>query len=235
MQHCSMHQKRGSAMWVKICGNTRLLDCLLAAEAGADAVGFIFAEGRRNVTANQVAAITWKLPDTVEKIGVFTSTDSRSITETSTTAGLTGIQLHGTYSPTLIREIRERLGAGNPVRVLQVVHWDLDIPSETQARAFTHIVTSISEDRLADSLLVDSRTAQKSGGTGRTFDWAAARSFLKQVSVPVIVAGGLQPENITAALQALQPWGLDVSSGVEDSPGVKNAEALRRFIETAKA
>ena len=90
-------------MWIKICGNTRLEDCLLAAELGADAVGFVFAEGKRTVTASQVAAITPHLPASLEKIGVFTSRDARrDHVGAGLGAGLTGVQLHGAYDPVLI-------------------------------------------------------------------------------------------------------------------------------------
>lgn len=221
-------------MWIKICGNTRLQDCLLAAELGADAVGFIFAEGKRTVTAEQVATITAQLPASLEKIGVFTSTDAGAIAQAAKTAGLTGIQLHGEYDPALVRAVRADMPAGRSMRLLQVVHWDLDRTAEDQLAQFATVVRRITTDGLADGLLVDSRTAQKSGGIGRTFDWLAVAPVLVEAGLPVIVAGGLNPGNVAVATETLKPWGVDVSSGVEDAPGVKNSEAQRLFVKSAR-
>lgn len=221
-------------MWIKICGNTRLQDCLLAAELGADAVGFVFAEGKRTVTAQQVAPIVAALPKGLEKIGVFTSTDAKAIVEQALVAGLTGVQLHGTFDPALVRGVRAAAPSGRVFKLLQVVHWNLDVAAADQIAAFTENLERITTDGLVDALLVDSKTANHSGGTGRTFDWAAVAPILQKAALRVIVAGGLNPENVAAAVAALKPWGLDVSSGVEDAPGVKNAAALRRFVQQAR-
>lgn len=221
-------------MWVKICGNTRLEDCLLASELGADAVGFVFAEGKRTVHAEQVAAITSRLPETVEKIGVFTTVDASTIVPAALAAGLTGVQLHNNYDPALVRALRAGLSGSRCVRLLQVVHWDLDLPAETQLAAFTAEVQRITSDGLVDALLVDSRTAQKSGGTGQAFDWKAAAPALAASGIPIVIAGGLNAHNVADAIATLQPWAVDVSSGVERAPGVKNGEALRCFLESAK-
>lgn len=222
-------------MWVKICGNTRLQDCLLAAELGADAVGFIFAEGKRTVTAQQVAAITSQLPAPLEKIGVFTATDADTIAAMALAAGLTGVQLHSSYDPLLASAVRAGVPAAKSIRLLQVVQWNMDARAEDQLAAFSAEVERIAADGVADVLLVDSRTANINGGTGRTFDWTAAAPALADAGLPVIVAGGLNQENVAGAIGMLLPWGVDVSSGVEDAPGAKNAGALRRFVETAKA
>ncbi len=221
-------------MWIKICGNTRLQDCLLAAELGADAVGFIFAEGKRTVTAEQVATITAQLPASLEKIGVFTSTDAQAIAQAAKTAGLTGIQLHGEYDSALVRAVRADMQADHSIRLLQVIHWDLDRTAEVQIAAFTEFARRIASDGLVDALLVDSRTAHKSGGTGRTFDWHAVAHVLTEATMPVIVAGGLTPGNVSSAINTLKPWGVDVSSGVEDAPGAKNADAIRQFVRAAR-
>jgi phosphoribosylanthranilate isomerase len=219
-------------MWIKICGNTRLEDCLLAAELGADAVGFVFAPGKRTVTAAQVAGITPHLPPSVEKIGVFVSKDAEEIVRAACEAGLTGVQLHGAYDPQLTSAVRAQLPPGG--RILQVVHWWTDIPATEQSQALAAECRAVAASGIADALLIDSRTREASGGTGIAFDWAGARPALTGLPLPVVVAGGLRPDNVAAAIEALRPWGVDVSSGVEVTPGQKDAGKVREFIANAR-
>ncbi|AFL86976.1 phosphoribosylanthranilate isomerase [Terriglobus roseus DSM 18391] len=218
-------------MWIKICGNTRLEDCVVAAEAGADAVGFIFASGKRLITAQDARAITSELPETLETIGVFTQTNAAQILATAAAAGITGIQLHSAFDPRRAAIIRRQFPkTKGRMRVLQVVHWLTDVSAETQMERFRVECKAIAASGLADALLVDSRTAEASGGTGVTFDWSAAASALQGLSLPVIVAGGLRPENVGPAIEALHPDGVDTSSGVEVSPGVKDHDRVRAFV-----
>lgn len=222
-------------MWIKICGNTRLEDCLLSCELGADAVGFVFAPGKRTVAAALVSEITAKLPEGVEKIGVFTSLDPDEIAQTVVASGLTGVQLHGAYDPLLAGAVKQRCRArGGSLRVLQVLPWDLDARPATEVERLAASAKAATEDGLVDVLLIDSRTRGASGGTGQTFDWAAAKPALEGLRLPVIVAGGLRAENVAGAIGRLQPWGVDVSSGVERAPGVKDAVKLRQFFENAR-
>jgi phosphoribosylanthranilate isomerase len=220
-------------MWIKICGNTNLEDCELAAALGADAVGFVFAAGKRTVTAAQVGAITVCLSPELEKIGVFTTASFSQILETAREAGLTGVQLHGAFAPNLLQALREALP--RPQKVIQVLHWYTDAPAEEQADGFAGQAADVERNGTADAVLVDSRTRAASGGTGVVFDWGAARPALRGVSLPLIVAGGLNPGNVAAAITTLDAWGVDVASGVEQSPGRKDAERLRIFIENARA
>ena len=221
-------------MWIKICGNTRLEDCRRADEFGADAVGFVFAAGKRTVTASQVAAITPHLPAALEKIGVFTSRDAAAIVNAVREAGLTGVQLHGAYDPALALAVREPLGSQPLFRLIQVLHWDADRSAAEQAETFASACRAVDADGLAHALLIDSRTRQASGGTGVPFDWAAARPALAGLRIPVIVAGGLRPESVAEAIRTLQPFGVDVASGVELAPGVKNPETVKQFLRNAQ-
>jgi len=216
-------------MWVKICGNTRLEDCLVAAETGADAVGFVFAKGKRTVTAAQVAGITAELPDLLEKIGVFDWADASAVIEAARSAGLTGVQLHRAFDPVFAAAVR----AGLPgVKLVQVVHWDVDAPSGSR---FREDVDAVVASGLVDAVLVDSRTASASGGTGVTLDWDAAAEALEGVGLPVILAGGLRAENVAEAIAAMRPFGVDVSSGVESGvPGVKDAAKVGAFVRAAR-
>jgi phosphoribosylanthranilate isomerase len=221
-------------MWVKICGNTRLEDCQRAAELGSDAVGFIFTASKRRVTTAQVAAITLRLPAALEKIGVFTSRNADEILPVAQEAGLTGVQLHGDFDLALTQAVREQFPADGRCRVVQVMHWWTDVPAEEQSDAFAAACRAIAETGAVDALLIDSRTRHASGGTGITFDWGAARAALDELPIRLIVAGGLRPENVQDAIWALHPWGVDVSSGVESSPGVKDVDKMRLFLQNAK-
>lgn len=222
-------------MWIKICGNTRVQDCLLAAELGANAVGFVFAPGKRTVTVEQVAQITPALPPLLERIGVFTTTDFDTITSAVRLAGLTGVQVHATVSFDLLRRLRTFLDAtAGPadagIRLMQVVSWWTDLDASEQVASFRAEVERLGEDGSVDAILIDSRTQTASGGTGKTFDWAAAAPVLARSRVPVIAAGGLAPGNVADAVRTLRPFGVDVSSGVEEAPGQKSPEKLRAFF-----
>jgi phosphoribosylanthranilate isomerase len=211
-------------LWTKICGNTSLEDAQLAADAGADAVGFVFAPSPRRVTAEQVAAIVPLLPGALEKIGVFVDASLEEIAAAVETAGLTGVQLHFDAAPELAARLRERFGAS--LRILSVVHFDPAAPA-------------LAVDASVDGVLVDSRTAAAVGGTGKTFDWAAASETLFRSEnareLRLIAAGGLTPENVAEAIATLRPWGVDVVSGVEASPGRKDAAKVRAFVANARA
>ncbi len=222
-------------MWVKICGNTRLEDCLLAAELGADAAGFVFAEGKRTVTAAEVGAITPHLPAMLEKIGVFTSRDANAIVAAAREAGLTGVQLHGAYDPALARAVRQQLGDAPMFRLIQVLHWDTDRSVTEQAASFASQSRAIEQDGLAHTLLIDTRTQHGSGGTGVIFNWTAAKAALAGLHIPVIVAGGLRPGNVAEAICTLRPFGVDVASGVELVPGCKDPAKLRDFMLLARS
>ena len=214
------------SLWIKICGNTSLEDALLAAEAGADALGFVFAPSPRRVTVAEVAGIVPHLPGAVEKIGVFVDAAQDEIYEAVRACGLTGVQLHSAAGPELPARLRELLGS--QLRILRVVHFGAG--AAEQAAAFAR-------DVHVDAVLVDSRTATAVGGTGVSFDWAEARKtvFGGLGSVKLIAAGGLNPANVAEAIATLHPWGVDVASGVEAVPGRKDPAMVRSFVAHARA
>jgi phosphoribosylanthranilate isomerase len=213
-------------MWIKICGNTNLEDAQLAVEAGADAVGFVFAESPRRVNAAQVSAITPHLPEAIEKYGVFVDASAEEIVRTVKESGLTGVQLHLSHDPSLPSKLREYFGP--TLRILQVVHY---------AQNFGTQLEILRQESAIDAVLVDSRTATAVGGTGIRFDWReASHSFQDQASrLRLIAAGGLNPANVAEAIRTLQPWGVDVSSGVESAPGRKDPARVKAFVTAAKA
>jgi phosphoribosylanthranilate isomerase len=248
-------------LWIKICANTSLEDAQFAAEAGADAVGFVFAPSPRRVTQAKVAAIVPHLPPTLEKIGVFVDAPFEEIESTVRACGLTGVQLHFDAAPDLPARIRSRFGSA--LRILRVVHFDADRAAKELARAvgrdlspgianaesgragrrgfqLTHSSPEAClRDPNLDAILVDSRTAAAAGGTGQSFDWKLAGQTLFQNGRVrkrcVIAAGGLNPANVAQAIATLHPWGVDVVSGVESEPGRKDPAKVRVFIVNARA
>jgi phosphoribosylanthranilate isomerase len=218
------------SLWVKICGNTSLADARLAVEAGADAVGFVFAPSPRQVTVAVVAAITEHLAPTTEKIGVFVDAGPEEIYTAVRACGLTGVQLHFEAGADLPAKLHERLGPA--LRILRVVHFDSGAAHKVSEQVREH-----ARNPHVDGVLVDSRAATSVGGTGVTFDWAEARKtvFGNAGTLKLIAAGGLNPANVAEAIAALGPWGVDVVSGVEASPGHKDPDKVREFVARAKA
>jgi phosphoribosylanthranilate isomerase len=222
-------------IWIKICANTSLEDALLAAEAGADAVGFVFAPSPRQVTAVEVAAIVPHLPVAVEKIGVFVDATLEEIVSTVEACGLTGVQLHFDAAPELPAQLHQWLGP--ELRILGVVHFSAGTGEQQAARMAEHV-----RNPHVDAVLVDSRTEMAVGGTGVTFDWVEARKALFQnaeaqgdeVKTRRIAAGGLNPDNVADAIATLHPWGVDVVSGVEAAPGHKDKAKVREFVARAR-
>ncbi|HWW15281.1 MAG TPA: phosphoribosylanthranilate isomerase [Candidatus Dormibacteraeota bacterium] len=217
--------------WVKICGMTNLEDALVAVEAGADAVGFVFYEkSPRRISVEAAREIVEKLPVGVEKVGVFVDLESEQIREIVLAVGLSAVQLHG------------RKSMGN-------VMWE-DLRPASECVGASKLIPMVYGDALKDggflisdhvrdqifAILLDSRAGETAGGTGTTFDWAAVRDMVQAVSltVPVIVAGGLTPANVPEAMRLFQPFGLDVASGVEARPGKKDPEKVRAFVKAVR-
>ena len=214
------------SLWIKVCANTSLADAQFAVDAGADAVGFVFAPSPRRVTPAQVAAITPHLPASIEKIGVFVDAPIDEIIDTVRLCRLTGVQLHSDGGSDLPARMRAEFGPS--LRILRVVHFG---PHATEQGS------TLPSDPNIDAVLVDSRTEKAVGGTGIAFDWKAAREslFAQAGSTKMIAAGGLKPENVAAAIATLVPWGVDVASGVEAAPGRKDRDKVFAFVANARA
>jgi phosphoribosylanthranilate isomerase len=221
-------------MWIKICANTNLDDAQMAAELGADAVGFVFAPSRRRVTAKDVAQITPYLPESVERIGVFDSRCAEEIAAAVREAGLGAVQLHGGGEPVLVRRLND-LFEGK-IGIIQTVHWAVD-EGEESAKAVRLRLKAIEAAGAIERILIDSKVGQATGGTGVSFDWTAAREVLSggDGRLKMIVAGGLHSGNVAEAILELNPWGVDVASGVEKAPGRKDRDRLAGFMKNARA
>lgn len=198
-------------MFVKICGITNEDDALLAVAMGADAVGFIFAPSSRQIAASQVYDITRRLPPEILTVGVFRDEHPSRVIDTVNRAGLKAAQLHGHESPAMVAEVRAGLR-----RVIKAV-----VAGSDDARD-AHLFGT-------DLVLVD---APAPGG-GKVFDWSLVGDVAAGPNI--ILAGGLTPDNVADAIRVAQPWGVDVSSGVERSPGKKDALKVKAFIERARA
>jgi phosphoribosylanthranilate isomerase len=149
---------------------------------------------------------------------------------------LTGVQLHGEYSPDHLSQLRMRMkGKFLPVRVVYVVPYDGDAAGF--ARRLQSLAAIPDTDDGPSVVLVDTRVGEKVGGTGISFDWGAARAAFRQhaANLRLIAAGGLQPENVRQAIHTMQPWGVDVSSGVESVPGRKDHQRVKHFIRVSRA
>jgi len=217
-------------VWVKICGTTNLEDALAAVDAGADALGFVFAESPRRVEPSVVAHITRALPEGIERIGVFVDETAGRIDEIVAEAGLTAVQLHGDESLDVAEKLAGDVGATRISRVIPVLPMRRIL--EMAARGGVAVTLS----RKIDTVLIDSAAQGKRGGSGQAWDWEAGKFLLGTFrdSVRIIVAGGLTPANVADAIRTLRPWGVDVSSGVEREPGKKDIEKVRAFVKAAK-
>ncbi len=218
--------------WVKICGTTSLEDARLAVEAGADALGFVFAVSPRRVVPEQVRGIVKELPDTVEKVGVFVNESAERIRMIMKGTGLTGVQLHGNEGDRLMSEVNAMHTAhGQKPKLYRAMH----LP-ESFAEKMNLGFSWPEGYARPDAILLDAAEGQVRGGSGKKFDWNAAVPLVEamQAQIPVIVAGGLDPENVAEAIRLFQPYGVDVVSGVESSPGKKDPEKVRKFVRAAR-
>lgn len=221
-------------MWVKICANTSLEDANLAASLGADALGFVFATSERQVTPAQVAAITRRLPSDVERIGVFDRHSPEEILEIAHIVGISGVQLHGALDLAVLQTLRSALGPA--ATIIQTLHWSIDAEQPDRLAALGRQLQDLLSDGSTDRVLIDSSLGANSGGTGLAFDWSSAAEVLRPISkrLRLIVAGGLRPENVREAIGQLTPWGVDVATGVELSPGRKSPQKLQAFLEASR-
>lgn len=197
---------------VKICGITNLQDALRAANCGADALGFVFAPSKRQVTVDMVREITSQLPAFVTKVGVFVDEDLDRVKEIMASCSLDLAQLHGAESPEYCRQLFPRV-----------------------VKAF-RIKDPESLDELprykVSGYLLDSYVEGRQGGSGVSFNWDLARDAAR--CGPVILGGGLHPANVWLAITMAQPYAVDVCTGVESSPGKKDPAKLADFIRAVR-
>lgn len=198
-------------MLIKICGTTSEDDALLAVAMGANAVGFVFAPSPRQVSAQRVADIVKRLPrEDLLTVGVFRDDAPRRVVEVVYAAGLQAAQLHGRETPDEVQWIRQRV----PMVIKALPAGDVRVPRAA--------------DYGADAILLDAPNP----GSGRVFDWALAGDVPE--GQRLMIAGGLNAGNVAAAIARVKPWGVDATSGVEASPGLKDPMKLKAFVEEAR-
>jgi phosphoribosylanthranilate isomerase len=196
---------------VKICGLTNLKDALAAAEAGADALGFVFADSPRRVEPDVVRDVIRRLPPFVVTVGVFVDETPKVVRELRDYCGLDAVQLHGDETEDDVAAI-----GGRAIKAIRIGDGRI-VPATAFANA---------------TLLLDTYVPGTAGGTGKPFDWSLAVEPARQR--PIVLAGGLTPENITRAIQIARPYAVDVSSGVEIEPGRKDHGKIAAFIRQAR-
>jgi len=200
---------------VKICGITNIDDAMAAVEAGADALGFVFAESSRHVDMDTVSSILRELPPFINTVGVFANQSMDEIL-TALDFGIHYVQIHGEPS-TPSRGLARHMIRGIRVGCAEDIH----------------LLSSDDSISSCTALLLDAHVEGMMGGTGRTFDWDLAVQA-KSLGKPIILAGGLTPDNVEEAVRKVQPYAVDVSTGVEISPGRKDHAKIKEFITNAK-
>jgi phosphoribosylanthranilate isomerase len=208
---------------VKICGITREEDLAVAVAAGADAVGFLVGvpSSPRNLTLERAERLLRQVPIFVDSVVVTAPQNIDGLVEICKRLKPTAIQIHGKKN-VVASEIRERI---KDTRLIKTIYVKASSLSETV----------IEDLKTFDAVLLDSFTKGQYGGTGRVHDWTLSRQIKEAVSpLPVILAGGLKPENVKEAILMVQPYAVDVASGVELQPAVKDHEKIRAFVENAK-
>ncbi len=199
-------------MRVKICGITQPQQSLAIASLGATALGFICVPSSpRYVTTAQIQAAVAQLPKHIDRIGVFANLGIPEISQIVADSGLTSVQLHGDESPEFCYQLRQSLPQVEIIKALRI-------------RSVEHLDTALIYKEYVDTLLLDAYHPQQLGGTGKTLDWQILQKF--NPGCPWFLAGGLTPENILVALSQTKPDGIDLSSGVEKSPGDKDLDKV---------
>lgn len=199
---------------VKICGVTTVADAQAASDLGADAIGVVFAKSPRRVSLRTAEKISRAVGPWISVVGVFVDESAENILRAARECGLCAIQLHGRERAADIKRL-----AG--FRVIKAFHVDRNFSPG-----------NLKDYREADAFLFDTKIGDKIGGTGLVFDWKVLKSLSTENRV--IISGGLHPQNVAEAVRFFKPYGVDVSSGVEKSPGKKNLRRVREFIRNAK-
>jgi len=209
---------------IKICGIRDEVHALAAVEAGADFIGFVFASTKRQVSpakAREIVDTVKKSSSAIKPVGIFVDTPASEVNKTADFCGLDLVQLSGNESWEYCRKIARP--------IIKAIRISQQRPEEINAELTVGLKT-LSPQRFIT--LLDSQVEGKYGGTGITFNWRLAQQVAKEF--PVIIAGGLNPENVSQAIEIATPWGVDVSSGVETG-GVKSVEKIRAFIRAVRS
>ncbi len=214
---------------VKLCGIRSRSDLAVALKAGADALGFIVGARHRTedeLTPAAAAELVALLPPFVDSVMVTHLQQARPIIELIRQVGATTLQLQDGIAPQELQAIRSAQPGVKLIQAIHVGHGDAGVPS---------IAAAMAAEPLVDALVLDSRTADRIGGTGVPHDWSVSRRIVEQIGKPVILAGGLRPENLRAALETVRPAAVDVNSGIEDAAGAKDPVRAEAFVQICRS
>ncbi|MCK4519504.1 MAG: phosphoribosylanthranilate isomerase [Candidatus Omnitrophica bacterium] len=201
---------------IKICGITNLEDAQMAIEAGCDALGFIFAESLRRINIENASYILKSVPPFINCVAVFANQPVSFIKEVLRNCPFDTLQFHADENHQFILQFKPHKKIIKTIRIKGV-----------------DSLNGIEEHREADAFLLDTYSKESGGGTGRTFDWGVARRA-KKLNKPIILSGGLNPQNVSEAIKTVKPYAVDVSSGVEEAPGKKLKSLIEDFILKVK-
>ncbi len=199
---------------VKICGITSAEDAALAVRAGADAVGVVLAESPRQMSVDEAAEVLAEVPPPVAKVGVFVDAPPEFVARAIERIGLTAVQFHGSETPETCVRVSVPV-----IKAIRVV----DEPDDLEFARYSETCAAI---------LLDTYDPVLEGGTGKTFDWLGFSEV--RCAVPLIVAGGLNPVNVREAIRIMRPFGVDVSSGVEERPRQKDRLKMEAFMAAVR-
>lgn len=209
---------------IKICGITNQADATVAVNAGADAIGLNFyTTSLRSITAEEAANI--ETPDSVGRVGIFVNHGVKEVIRIAETAKLDFVQLHGDETPEEFANFRR------PIPLIPVIR----IKSGADAATVIDAIKKWSDQDGLDiaAILLDAQVGKAYGGTGHQLDWKLAAAIVEASPLPVILAGGLNAENVSQAIEQVRPYGVDVASGVEALPGKKDPAQVRQFVANA--
>ncbi len=198
---------------VKICGITRPEDARLAAQLGADALGLVFyANSRRGLDLQQAQEIRAAIPAFVSVVGLFVDPQRKQVDDVLAHLRLDCLQFHGDETPEFCQSFA------------------MPYMKAVRVRSGTDPLPAIRRHKQASAILLDSYDPDQAGGTGKKFDWTVARHCVDRSALPIVLAGGLTRENAVSAIKEVHPWALDLSSGVESEPGIKDPQRLQAFF-----
>ena len=207
-----------SRLWIKICGITLNSDAIAAAGYGADAIGLVFyPQSPRAVKKKSIAELTTGLPSWVDVVALFVDPSEEEVRQVLATNTINLLQFHGQESEAFCKS------------------FDVPYIKAIRVKNYGTISNIINAYGSAEMLLLDSHSKKAPGGTGSKFDWKIGKSVTEKTTSKIVVAGGLNPNNVQKAIQKIKPYGVDVSSGVEQSHGVKRLSKMKAFIEGARS
>ena len=213
---------------IKICGLRTLDDALFAHYAGADALGFVIdvpVNTPRKVTSQDAQSIISKLPPYAHAVGVIMPSDIQSIFRIIERTEVNALQIHGNSTAAMIREIKAKI----PIKIIRA----FPIAMDTNVTVTINEIEKYSKSGIG-AILLDTKGEANAGGTGQKHDWNKSREIKDSINCPIILAGGLTPENVADAIRVVEPYAVDVASGVESNPGIKDHQKIIDFIQNVR-